>query len=135
MRLPFLDIVEKARNLTPGPYQSRRGDPYGAFIFCSPVVRNHYLTVIANAGDPNATEEVARWDHVSVSLRDRCPTWAEMCWIKEVFFLDTECVVQYHPPKDDYVNCHQYCLHLWRRPGVEFPRPPSIAVGPKKLEK
>ena len=25
------------------------------------------------------------WDHVSVSLADRCPTWAEMCFIKDLF--------------------------------------------------
>ncbi len=27
----------------------------------------------------------AGWEHVSVSLKGRCPTWNEMCWIKELF--------------------------------------------------
>ena len=37
------------------------------------------------------------WDHVSVSYRNRCCTWEEMCQIKDMFFRDDETVVQYHP--------------------------------------
>lgn len=54
------------------------------------------------------------WDHVSVSLPDRCPTWQEMCAVKELFFRDDEVVMQLHPAKANYVNCHPNCLHLWR---------------------
>ena len=70
------------------------------------------------------------WDHVSVSLKNqkRCPTWEEMCAIKDMFFDYDECVVQYHPPKSDYINQHQYCLHLWRCQDAEMPRPPKIFV-------
>lgn len=63
------------------------------------------------------------WDHVSVSFRDRCPTWEEMCQVKDIFFNDDECVVQYHPPKNEYVNNHPYCLHLWKWQKGEFPKP------------
>lgn len=56
------------------------------------------------------------WEHVSVSPCNRKratpPTWAEMCEIKHMFFEDEEAVVQYHPPKSEYVNNHPYCLHL-----------------------
>jgi hypothetical protein len=69
------------------------------------------------------------WEHVSVSRKDRCPTWGEMCQIKAMFWGDDDCVVQYHPPKSDYINNHQNCLHLWRPIGIEMPRPPSIMVG------
>lgn len=73
------------------------------------------------------------WEHVSVSpcnrKRQTCPTWDEMCAIKDLFFDEEETVVQYHPPKSDYVNMHPYCLHLWRPIGREIPRPPSIFVG------
>lgn len=72
------------------------------------------------------------WDHVSVTpcnrKRQSCPTFDEMCAIKDMFFSDDECVVQYHPPKSDYVNNHPYCLHLWRPIGVDLPRPPAIFV-------
>lgn len=74
-----------------------------------------------------------RWEHVSVSVQGakRTPTWEEMCAVKDLFWDDTDCAVQYHPPKDDYVNCHPYVLHLWRPIGLDVPRPPSIMVGPK----
>lgn len=73
------------------------------------------------------------WDHVSVSIptERRTPTWEEMCYIKHVFFKDDEVVVQYHPAKSDYVNNHEYCLHLWRCQNVEFPTPHPIMVGIK----
>ncbi len=69
------------------------------------------------------------WEHVSVSRRDRCPSWEEMCQIKSLFWGPDDCVVQYHPPESDYVNNHPFCLHLWRPVGIEFPAPPSLMVG------
>ena len=42
--------------------------------------------------------------------------------------IEDETVVQYHPPKSDYVNNHPYCLHLWRPHSQEIPRPPKIFV-------
>ena len=69
------------------------------------------------------------WEHISVSRKDRCPTWNEMCQVKDLFWDEDDCVVQYHPPKSDYVNLHPYCLHLWRPIRVEMPRPPKWMVG------
>ncbi len=69
------------------------------------------------------------WEHVSVSRDDRCPTWDEMCQVKDLFWDEDDCVVQYHPPKSDYVNIHKNCLHLWRPMDVEMPRPPKLMVG------
>lgn len=60
--------------------------------------------------------------------RKTCPTWEEMCVIKEMFFEPEERVVQYHPPESEYVNSHPYCLHLWRYTVAEFPHPPAIFV-------
>jgi len=74
------------------------------------------------------------WEHVSVSRRDRCPTWDEMCQVKAMFLGDEDCVVQFHPPKREYVNFHPYCLHLWRQIGLEFSQPDSFLVGPKNGE-
>jgi hypothetical protein len=64
------------------------------------------------------------WDHVSVSLRHRSPTWAEMCYVKDIFFEPEETVIQYHPPKSKYINQHPYVLHMWRQHGVEYELPP-----------
>lgn len=71
------------------------------------------------------------WEHVSVSPYQKriTPSWDDMCKIKEIFFNDDECVVQYHPPKSEYVNNMPNCLHLWRPIEAEMPMPPSIMVG------
>lgn len=78
------------------------------------------------------------WDHVSVSLyspnRDvkRCPTWEEMCYVKDLFWDAEEAVMQIHPRKSDYISNHPFCLHLWRPIGQEIPLPNSIFVGLQK---
>jgi hypothetical protein len=70
------------------------------------------------------------WQHISVSRGDRCPTWEDMCKVKDLFFDPEEVVVQFHPRKSEYVNLAKNCLHLWRlNDGREFPTPPSILVG------
>ena len=69
------------------------------------------------------------WGHVSVSLPKRCPTWEEMCFIKDLFWSDEDRVLQFHPPKREYVNLHPYCLHLWRPTAGLVPAPPSWMAG------
>ena len=75
----------------------------GAFFF---LWRGTPLKVIASNG--------GGWDHVSVSCQNRCPTWAEMDYVKNLFFKDDEVVIQLHVAKSDHINYHPYCLHLWR---------------------
>ncbi len=72
------------------------------------------------------------WDHVSVSFEDRTPTWDEMAEIKEMFFRSDETAIQFHPKKDEYVNMHPYCLHIWRSQEYEHKLPPWWLVGLKK---
>lgn len=78
-----------------------------------------------------ASDELG-WEHVSVSLRmeTRCPTWQEMCFVKDIFWNEDEVAVQYHSAKADYVNCHLFTLHLWRPVDASFPVPPPHLVGP-----
>jgi hypothetical protein len=74
------------------------------------------------------------WQHVSVSLEfeSKTPSWNVMCKIKELFWEPEEAAIQIHPPRSEYVNNHEYCLHLWRcTDGREQPLPPSILVGLK----
>jgi hypothetical protein len=90
--------------------------------------------VIASSGDHGESD----WEHVSVravvlsrkgrAMRGRLLTWEEMCWIKGCFWEDEECVVQFHPPKSEYVNNHAEVLHLWKFKTGDFPRPPKILV-------
>lgn len=68
------------------------------------------------------------WEHVSVSLENRIPTWTEMCKIKNIFWDKDDCVIQYHPAEKDYVNIASNCLHLWRPIEITIPTPPKYMV-------
>jgi hypothetical protein len=72
------------------------------------------------------------WDHVSVSCRDRCPTWDEMSYVAKMFFEPNEYAVQYHVPASEHVNRHPFTLHWWRPtsklPGKRLPHPPKDYV-------
>lgn len=69
------------------------------------------------------------WDHVSVSRANRCPNWPEMEHVKRLFFRDDETAMQLHVPPADHINCHPYCLHIWRPHDAAIPMPPSWMVG------
>lgn len=69
------------------------------------------------------------WEHVSVSMPERCPIWEEMCFIKGLFWDAEDAVMQLHPPQSTWVNNHATCLHLWRPIGRTIPLPPTIMVG------
>jgi hypothetical protein len=56
------------------------------------------------------------WQHISVSLINRCPNWREMSYIKDLFWDDEEECIQFHPKKSQYINIMQYCLHIWKPP-------------------
>jgi len=85
------------------------------------------LLLVMSSGVDHSTG----WEHVSVSCENRCPNWPEMQWVKNLFWDEHEMAVQYHPPKSEYVNCHPYCLHLWRAINLSIPMPPMLLVGPK----
>jgi hypothetical protein len=68
------------------------------------------------------------FEHVSVSLQGRCPSWKEMCYVKDLFWGEEDVVIQYHPAKKDYVNMHPHVLHLWRPIDEIIPLPPVCLV-------
>jgi hypothetical protein len=122
MKKTLSEKLEEGR-LRHGQYRSdSRDGPNGAFRVWGP--KGTALTMIASAGDDEYP-----WEHVSISTSSRVPNWDEMCWIKDQFWEPHECVVQYHPPKSDYVNNHPNVLHLWRPLDQPLPMPPSILVG------
>lgn len=69
------------------------------------------------------TSDYEGWEHVSVSLNERTPTWAEMDFVKDLFWDEEQCVMQLHVPKIEHVNLHNNCLHLWRPINQKIPRP------------
>lgn len=136
----------------PNKYRHRTGklasdDSYGNNgMFNIPHYKISHYQFIVQASDGSG------WEHASVSLLkeettivkqskgnhvkrsqfvivERCPTWEEMCYIKDLFWQETDMVMQYHPAKEDYISMHPYCLHLWRPTDQTVPKPPSIFVG------
>lgn len=136
MRNKIPDVLEKGRIREPrgSYYPYLPGEWFGRFIVKAPT--KNVLALMISTGDPDTWASCGwpppSFDHVSVSVlgETRCPTWEEMCFVKELCFDDTETVVQYHPPKADNRSLHDYCLHLWRAVGVDFPRPHGDAVAP-----
>jgi hypothetical protein len=120
-------VPESARDTTHPLLGTTSADGHnGAFHLESPEP-GWRLAIIASDG--------MGWEHVSVHAyrrsgqQQRCPSWKEMCFVKDAFWDDEDEVVQFHPRKSEYINNHPYTLHLWRPTDSVIPTPPSIAVG------
>jgi hypothetical protein len=114
-----------------GPFASN--ESYGANgKFLIPKVDGVILSVVVSDGSD--WEECGFpgpvWEHVSVSLLARCPTWEEMDLVKRIFWRDNETVLQFHVPRSEHLNYHEFCLHLWKPVGFEIPLPPKQTVAP-----
>ncbi len=96
----------------------------GAFLVPLPHVRAGGAIVLCS--------DKGGWDHVSVHietpLRQRCPTWEEIDYIRKLFFRGDEWVMQLHAPADKNINVHPYTLHLWRPQNESIPVPPRDFV-------
>jgi hypothetical protein len=90
-------------------------------FFIIPYKNNCYKNIISSYNN---------WEHLSTSIVDvnRTPTWDEMCYFKDFFFNEEECLIQYHPAKKDYVNTHPYVLHMWKPIDEEIKMPPKYMV-------
>jgi hypothetical protein len=109
----FIDfsVLERYRILLPHLPSGNSGN--GAFEFGA-------IRVIASNG--------GGWDHLSVSLAHRTPTWEEMELVKRRFFKPHALVVQYHLPESKHISCHPYCLHMWRPHHHRIKLPPPNMV-------
>ena len=58
-------------------------------------------------------DDGSRWLHVSVSRRDRIPSWNDLKETKDMFIGRNAEAIQVLPRDRDYVNLHPFCLHLW----------------------
>lgn len=105
----------------------------GVFVFPGQKIRGAQrydrVRVIVDNGQETG------WEHVSVVVTQgsttATPSWAIMSHIKDLFWHIDECVVQYHPPHSEYVDCHSNVLHLWKPTDQQIPTPPPSLVGPK----
>jgi hypothetical protein len=123
--MPNFEFLEKVRCTGPewGQWSSTKDEGFnGMFRWLH---KGWMFRVVASDGEG--------WQHVSVSIEgaNRCPTWEEMCMVKNLFWAENEWAVQFHPAKSEYVNTHPRCLHLWRPLNQSMPTPPAIMVGIK----
>jgi hypothetical protein len=105
-------------------------------------IKDYYYSCVISDGksDGGLPSKYEGWEHVSVTLRDsssataglrmvkRCPTWEEMCYVKDLFWGKDEAVMQLHPPAAMHVNNHPFCLHLWRKDGIPLPAPEMVGI-------
>lgn len=120
-------LIDKYRRSHPMYPDTQFGDSYGYFEISvgkdGEPLEDYRLRIISSGIQPRGG-----WEHVSVSIADRCPSWEDMCRVKAMFWGDDEAVVQFHPPKSEYVNNHEFCLHLWKQVGVKVELPPTECV-------
>jgi hypothetical protein len=104
----------------------------GAFLVPFVTGNKRYLMrVIASAGSDQP--KGWRFDHVSVSLSSRTPTWEEMDYVKRLFFRPDEVCYQLHVANDRHINNHPFCLHIWHALDADIPLPPDEMVGTTAL--
>lgn len=98
-----------------GAYASEDMDGWnGAFL--TPINGEMYHIMISDG---------MGWRHLSITNAQRreMPSWQTMCRAKELFYGDDAWAVQFHPPKDDNINDHPWCLHLWESLNEPMPHP------------
>ncbi len=136
-------VPEFARDTTHPELASTAADGNnGAFWVSSPEPGWMLALICSDSGHPDMTADerlLPRWEHVSVhafrgrgrATQQRTPTWREMCAVKGLCWDPEDVVMQLHPRRSEYVNCHPHVLHLWRPLEAVIPEPPAILVGPK----
>ena len=53
------------------------------------------------------------WLHVSMSRKNRIPTYTDMCLVKDIFIGTDKKAIQVFPKEREKVNLMEYCLHLF----------------------
>ena len=68
------------------------------------------LMVIASCGE---YEDGKEWLHISFSRKSRIPSYDDMQRVKRDFIGEDKKAVFVLPEKENYVNIHKNCLHLF----------------------
>lgn len=72
--------------------------------------RKGFLTVIYSIG---LELDNKRWLHVSLARPNKYPPYEEIKLVKDIFIGDEKAIMVF-PKKENFVNIHKYCFHLWR---------------------
>lgn len=125
MRKHPLKFAEKGR-VRYGSHASKPGDRFGAFqlLYTSEAASCGMLIIADDGSDWKAAGLSGEpFEHVSVSLHERTPTWEELEYVRNIFWTNEETVMQLHVPAADHVNQQANTLHLWRPTKTPIPRP------------
>lgn len=68
--------------------------------------------VMISLDEMNPISNEAKW-HLSISRKDRYPTWDEIKDARYAFLPGIKYMAQILPPENEYVNIHNNCFHLW----------------------
>ena len=70
-----------------------------------------------------------RWIRVSLSRRERMPSYEDMALVKRLFLGEEKRAIQVFVPATEHYNLHPNCLHLWHcLDGDGLPRCPLHAL-------
>lgn len=58
------------------------------------------------------SKDGGKW-HLSISHRNRLPTYEELKEARYKYLPDVKYMAQIFPPKGEFVNVCETCLHLW----------------------
>ena len=63
--------------------------------------------------------------HLSITNAQKrmLPNWTVLSRVKDAYCGDDEWAVLYFPAKDDYINDHPFCHHLWTPLNEPLPKP------------
>lgn len=62
------------------------------------------------------------WLHVSLSRKNRLPSYDDMVLVKQLFIGPDKLALQLFVPEDQHVNECEFCLHLWHcLDGLDLP--------------
>lgn len=123
--------LDKYRSKHPAWGISEPGTLFGYFRAKSP--DGSQLEIISSGERRHVFEGPAGADCVSIRYGKVLPSWESMCFVKDLFWMPEECVVQFHPPESQYVNVAQ-CLHLWKPP-FDVVLPPPFTLAPSGVKR
>lgn len=82
--------------------------------------QNGLLVIASGAEELDGRE----WIHLSVSRRNRLPSWSDLVLVKTLFLGAERNAYQALPDHRRHVNIHRFCLHLWAtREEIDNPMP------------
>jgi hypothetical protein len=74
-------------------------------------VRKDGLRVIMTPEIPYPNGQ--KWAHVSLSRQHTMPSYYDLIDVKREFIGEEHKAIMVFPKKEEHVNIHKYCLHLW----------------------